>query len=65
MSSAAEADLAGLYISTKEMVPLCHILIDMVWPQPKTPLKTDNTIAVGVTNFTTVAKRIKSMEMSL
>jgi hypothetical protein len=34
-SSAAEAELAGLYICAKEMVPLRDSLVEMGWPQPK------------------------------
>ena len=63
MSSAAKAELVGLYIAAKEMIPLRHTLIEMGWIQPNTPLKTDNTTAVGVTNFATVSKRIKFIDM--
>ena len=63
MSESAKAELAGLYIPAKEMDPLWHTFVEMGWTQPKTPLQTENTTAIGVTNFTTVAKRIKSMDM--
>ena len=49
MSSAAKAELAGLLITAKVMVPHHHTLIEMGWPQPKSPLQTDNSTVVGVT----------------
>lgn len=65
MSSAAEAELAALFITAKEMVPLRQTLIEMGWPQPKAPIQTDNSTAVGVTNSTIVPRRTKSMDMRL
>ena len=63
MSSAAEAELAALFMTAKEMVPLRQTLIEMGWPQPKTPVQVDNSTAVGVTNRTIVPKQTKSMDM--
>eukprot|EP00804_Cyclotella_cryptica_P003943 CCRYP_020906-RB/>CCRYP_020906-RB protein AED:0.42 eAED:0.41 QI:0/-1/0/1/-1/1/1/0/158 len=57
MSSAAEAELAGLFICAKEMVPLCQSLIEMGWPQPKSAIQTDNTTTLGVANKTIMAKK--------
>ena len=54
MSSAAEAELAGLFICAKSMVPLRNTLTEMGWPQPKSPIQTDNSTAVRVTNKTTI-----------
>eukprot|EP00804_Cyclotella_cryptica_P019534 CCRYP_014300-RA/>CCRYP_014300-RA protein AED:0.25 eAED:0.24 QI:0/0/0/0.8/0.25/0/5/0/514 len=64
-SSAAEAELAGLYICAKEMVPLRNSLEEMGWPQPKSPIQTDNTTALGVANKTIITKNMKSMDMRL
>ena len=64
MSSAAEAELTALFITSKELLPLRQTLEEMDWPQPKTPVQTDNSTAVGVTNNTIVPKRTKSMDMS-
>jgi hypothetical protein len=64
-SSAAEAELAALYICAKEMVPLRNSLEEMGWPQPKSPIQTDNTTALGVANKTIITKRMKSMDMRL
>jgi hypothetical protein len=64
-SSAAEAELAGLYICAEEMVPLRNSLVEMGWLQPKSPIQTDNTTALGVANKTIITKKIKSMDMHL
>eukprot|EP00804_Cyclotella_cryptica_P028661 CCRYP_008183-RA/>CCRYP_008183-RA protein AED:0.20 eAED:0.05 QI:0/0/0/0.66/1/1/6/0/1274 len=64
-SSAAEAELAGLYICAKQMVPLCNSLEEMGWPQPKSPIQTNNTTALGVANKTIITKKMKSMDMHL
>ena len=34
MASAAEAEMAALYITKKNMIPLRSTLIEMVWPKP-------------------------------
>jgi hypothetical protein len=65
MSSAAEAKLGALYATAKEMAPICQTLIDMGWPQPCTPIQTDNSTAIGVTNLTIVRQKTKSVELCL
>ena len=45
MTSAAEAELAALYITAQKLVPIRQTLIEMGWPQPPTPIQTDNTTA--------------------
>ena len=65
MSSAAEADLSGLFICAKAMIPLRNTLIKMGWPQPPSPVQCDNSTATGVTNKTIVNKMLKSMDMRL
>jgi hypothetical protein len=64
-SSAAESELAALFICAKEMIPLRQSLIEMGWPQPQSPIQTDNTTALGVANKTIIAKKMKSMDMRL
>eukprot|EP00804_Cyclotella_cryptica_P012453 CCRYP_010880-RA/>CCRYP_010880-RA protein AED:0.47 eAED:0.47 QI:0/0/0/1/0/0/2/0/147 len=64
-SSAAEAELAGLYICAKEMVPLRNSLVEMGWPQPQSPIQTDNTTAFGIANKTIITRKMKSMDMRL
>jgi hypothetical protein len=63
MSSAAEAELGGLYICAKEMVPLRQSLIEMGWPQPRSPIQCDNSTAIGVANQTIIPRKTKSMDM--
>jgi hypothetical protein len=57
MSSAAEAELGALYTTAKETVPLQQTLIKMGWPQPRTPIQTDNSTAIGITNLTIVPQK--------
>jgi hypothetical protein len=46
MASAAELELAALFVTAREMIPHWQTLIAMGWPQPKTPIQTDNSTAV-------------------
>jgi hypothetical protein len=62
MSSAAEAEIAALYINCKKDIPARHTLEYLGHKQPPTPMQTDNTIALGVVN-NKVMKKIKSMDM--
>ena len=63
MASAAEAELAALFITAREMIPHRQTLIEMGWPQPKSPIQTDNSTAAGFTNNTIVERRSKMMDM--
>jgi hypothetical protein len=63
MASAAESELAALFVTEREMIPYRQTLIAMGWPQPKTPIQTDNSTAVGVTNKTIVPRWAKMMDM--
>jgi hypothetical protein len=54
MASAAESELAALFVTAREMIPHWQTLITMGWPQPKSPIQTNNSIAAGVTNKTIV-----------
>ena len=47
MSSAAEAELGGLFICAREAVYIRLILKEMGHPQPPTPIQTDNSTAEG------------------
>ena len=57
MTSATEAELAALYITAQKLVPTRQTLIEMGWPQPPTPIQTDNTKAEGVVNKKIVTKK--------
>jgi hypothetical protein len=63
MSSAAKAELGALYLNAKEAVYQRQILEEMGYPQPKTPLQTDNTTAEGVINNKIQPKRTKAIDM--
>jgi hypothetical protein len=63
MASAAKSELATLFVTAREMIPHRQTLIAMGWPQPKTPIQTDNSTAIGVTNKTIVPRRAKMMDM--
>ncbi len=65
MASAAESELAALFVMAQEMIPHRQTLIAMGWPQPKSPIQTDNSTAIGVTNKTIVPHRAKMMDMRL
>ena len=63
MASAAEAEVAALFLTAQEMVPLRQCLIDLGHPQSATPLKTDNSTAKGITTGTIKQKRSKAIDM--
>ncbi len=63
MASATESELAALFITAQEMIPHHQTLIAMGWPQPKSPIQTDNSTASGVTNKTIVPHRAKMIDM--
>ena len=65
MASASKAKLATLFITAREMIPHCQTLIDMGWPQPKSPIQTDNSAAIVVTNNTIVPRQRKMMDMQI
>jgi hypothetical protein len=65
MASASESQLAALFITAQEKIPHRQTLITMGWPQPKSPIQTDNSTAAGVTNKTIVPHRANMMDMQL
>ena len=65
LSSAAEAELAALFETAKTMVPLRQALVEMGWPQGRSPIQTDNTTANGVVNNTIVPRNLKAMDLRL
>jgi hypothetical protein len=60
---AAKSELAALFVMAREMIPHRQTLISMGWPQPKSPIQTDNSTAAGVTNKTIVPRQAKMMDM--
>jgi len=65
MASAAKSELAALFVMAREMIPHRQTLIAMGWPQPKSPIQTDNSTVTGTTNKTIVPHRAKMMDMHL
>jgi hypothetical protein len=65
MASAAEAELAALFVTAQEMILHRQTLINMRWPQPKSPIQMDNSTAAGVANKAIVPRRAKMMDMRL
>ena len=47
------------------MIPLRNTLIEMGWPQPQTPIQTENSTVVGFTNKKIVNKATKSADTKL
>jgi hypothetical protein len=63
MSSATEAELAGLYIMAREAVYIRIILEEMGHKQLPTLLQMDNSMAEVVINGKVQSKRTKTMDM--
>ena len=64
VSSATEAETAGLFHNGQEGAMIHTILEEMDHPQVgPTPIVTDNQVAAGVANNQVKAKRTKSMDL--
>jgi len=63
MSSAAEAELGALYINACEAVAIRQLLNEMGHKQPRTPIQTDNSTALGVVTNNIQPRRTKAMDM--
>jgi hypothetical protein len=65
VSSAAEAETAGIYLGAKNACPMITALEEMGHPQPKTgsPIETDNSTAHGILNSKMRRKLSKSFDM--
>ena len=48
-----------------KMVVLRNTLIEVGWPQPPSPIQTNNTTAACVVNGTIVSKKLKSVDLRL
>ena len=64
MSSAAEAEVAGLFMNAQHAVPIRLTLEDMGHPQPPTQLRTDNLTAQGILSGVYKRKRSKWNDMN-
>ena len=63
VSSAAEAEIAGNYLTAQAAVPIRTALVELSHPQPPTPMQLDNTTAVSFGNEGIKQKRSKAMNM--
>ena len=63
MSSAAEAEIAGVFTNAKNAEMLRQILIEMGHPQPPTPIQTNNTTARDIITNTVKQKKTQAMDM--
>ena len=63
MSSASEAELGALFINCREAIPARLALEEMGHEQPPTPMKTENTTALGVVQNNLATKRLKLIDM--
>ena len=63
VSSAAEAEIAGLFMNAKMALPIRQALIEMGHPQPPTKIKTDNSTADGFVNNKIKQNRSKAIDM--
>ena len=65
MSSAAEAEVAALFINARAILPLQVTCKELGYSQPATPMRTDNSTASGIINGTFAQDRNKAMDMKL
>ena len=63
VASAAEAELAALFVNAKEGKIIRMTLEEMGHKQPPTPIHCDNVTATGIANDTVKKQRSRSMEM--
>lgn len=63
VSSAAEAEVAGLFVNGKEGTVIRTTLAEMGHQQEATPIQTDNSTASGIANETIKQQRSRAMDM--
>ena len=63
VASAAEAELAALFLNAKEGKIIRLILEELGHTQPATPMHCENQTATGIANSTVKQQRSRSMEM--
>jgi hypothetical protein len=62
-SSATEAEVGALFVNTKEGEIVRTTLSEMGFPQPATPVTTDNSTANGIMNDTIRRQRSRAIDM--
>jgi hypothetical protein len=63
LSSASEAEIGALFENCKRGEILRTTLDEMGWPQPATPVQTDNSTACGIANDNIKQQRSRSIDM--
>jgi hypothetical protein len=63
MSSTAEAELGALFINSKTAVSMRHMLEKLGYPQPPTPIQTDNKTANDLLTNKIMPKALKAVDM--
>ena len=63
MASAAEAELAAIFYSAQEAIPIRHMLKELGHEQKRTPITTDNVTAQGLIKGAMVPRKSKAMDM--
>jgi hypothetical protein len=63
MSSAAEAELAALFINAKTAVSMRTTLKELGYPQTRTPIQTNNSTAHALLTNKILPKALKAMDM--
>ena len=63
LASATEAEVGALFHNAQDGCMLRTTLIEMGWPQPPTPIQTDNSCAEGIVNDTVKQRRSKAIDM--
>ena len=63
VASAAEAETGGIFHNCQMALPIRQMLIDLGHPQPRTPIKTDNSTAYNFVNHSMRRKMSKSWDM--
>ena len=63
MASAAESEMAGLFMNAQEIIPIQHALIALSHHQPPTPLKTDNSTSSSFIDNTIKQRKSKTWDM--
>jgi Reverse transcriptase (RNA-dependent DNA polymerase) len=63
LSSASEAEIGAIYENTKKAAILRVTLEEMGYPQPATPVQTDNSTACGIANENIKQQRSRAIDM--
>ena len=63
MSSAGEAKVAALFHNCKDSIMLRNALVEMGYPQPPTPVQTDNSFSEGFSNRQVKQRQSKAIDM--